>query len=285
MPGLKTGRLYCLDQKTGEVAWSAEIGSKFVWTRGSPVLADGKVAFAHTRKTPDRVAVVGAWDAATGKDAWQVELKAASADNAFGVTDGKTFYFSAADQYDGTVKTKGSPGETVAIEAATGKVLWRSSELASGLTFALKDERLYMVPYDSRITCLAARDGASIWKSPPVGCRYISVGADIIVPRGYGGGAGRCSLADGKPMPFPVRGAQLGGDAHACGPVALTPNLSVNVTVNGLHVRDVKTGALLWLSPGFAPRGCVNPSLSNGRVFWPSAASGMIYCWEMANTP
>jgi hypothetical protein len=49
-----------------------------------------------------------------------------------------------------------------------------------------------------------------------------------------------------------------------------------------LNVRDIKTGDLLWRSPGFAPRGCVNATLGNGRVFWPSAASGMIFCWEPA---
>ena len=86
-------------------------------------------------------------------------------------------------------------------------------------------------------------------------------------------------------MRFTEPRAQLGGDAHACGPVVLTPSLSVNVTVSGLHVRDVKTGALLWLSPGFAPRGCVNPSLANGRVFWPSAASGLLFCWEPHDRP
>jgi hypothetical protein len=64
--------------------------------------------------------------------------------------------------------------------------------------------------------------------------------------------------------------------------VALTPGLAFAITVGGLNVRDVKTGELLWLSPGFAPRGCVNPTLANGRVFWPSAASGMIFCWEPA---
>jgi hypothetical protein len=62
--------------------------------------------------------------------------------------------------------------------------------------------------------------------------------------------------------------------------VALTPKLSFAITVGGLNVREVKSGALLWQSPGFAPRGCVNPAIGNGRVFWPSAASGMIYCWE-----
>jgi len=276
------GMFYCLDQKTGAVAWSAEIGSKDVFSRPSPVVAEGKVAFSFTRKGNKEGetagSVVQAWDAATGQPAWTVELNAPGGDS-FGVTDGKSFYYSAAAQYNGP-RPKGKPAETVAIEAATGKVLWRTSDFASGLQIALKGECLYM--FDSRTICISARDGTPVWTNGVQdGCgRYLSLGPDFYTLRGYGGGAGRAGLADGKPVPFKDRGAQLGGDAHACGPVALTPNLSVNVTVNGLHVRDAKTGALLWLSPGFAPRGCVNPSIANGRVFWPSAASGLVFCWE-----
>ena len=59
-----------------------------------------------------------------------------------------------------------------------------------------------------------------------------------------------------------------------------TPRHAFAATVGGLNVRDVKNGELLWRSPGFAPRGCVNPAIANGRVYWPSAASGMIFCWE-----
>lgn len=271
------GRFFCLDQKTGDVFWSAEIGRKNVFTRGGPVLAAGKVAYSHARKGKPPKSVVQAWEAATGVPAWEVEISG-SAENSFGVTDGRTFYFSAANQYNGA-RPKGQPAETVAIEARTGKVLWRSSEAASGLQLSLREGRLYL--YDSCVTCISARDGSVIWKGLQDACgRYLSLGPDFYVLRGYAGHAWHGNLADGAGIRFKERGAQLGGDDHACGPVALTPNLSVNVTVSGLHVRDGKAGALLWRSPGFAPRGCVNPSLANGRVFWPSAASGMVFCWE-----
>jgi outer membrane protein assembly factor BamB len=275
----RKGALYCLDQKTGQVAWSAEIGGGgndySVWARPAPVLADGKVAFGFTPKDT-RQAVAQAWDAATGAPAWKVELNAPKGIS-FGVTDGKVFYFSSAPQYNGN---RGGAGETAAIEAATGKVLWRTADVASGLQLALRDGRLYL--YDKALVCLSAKDGSVAWQgySMQYNARYLSVGSDCLTLRGYGGGAVRCGLADGKPLAFKDRGAELGGAGHSCGPVTLTPNLSVNATAVGLHVRDVKTGALLWLSPGFAPRGCVNPSIANGRVFWPGAASGVIYCWE-----
>ena len=275
------GRFYCLDQQTGAVVWSDEIGGGgndyMTWSRPSPVLAVGKVAFASNPKDTKQT-VIQAWDAATGAPAWKVELGAPQGIS-FGVTDGKAFYYSAAPQYNGP-RPKGKPAETVAVEAATGKVLWRTGDFASGLQIALQNERLYM--FDSRVVCLGAGDGKPVWtEGVQDGCgRYLSIGPDYHTLRGYGGASGRASLADGKPVAFKARGAQLGGNAHACGPVTLTPKLAVSVTVAGLSVRDAASGEQLWLSPGFAPRGCANPSVANGRVFWPSAANGMIFCWE-----
>jgi len=104
-----------------------------------------------------------------------------------------------------------------------------------------------------------------------------SIGADFLVTRGYGGHGIKVRLEDGKDYPGC---RELGGETHACGAVALTPNYSFAITLAGLNVREVQTGKLLWRSPGFAPRACVNPALANGRVFWTSGANGMVYCWE-----
>ena len=271
------GKLFCLDQNTGAIAWSAQIASKFIWVRSPPVLADGKVAWSGTRKGSPPTSVVQAWNAVTGQSAWEVPINGLAI-YSFGVTDGKVFYFSAATQFSGGRQV--GPHETLAIEAATGKVLWRTDQAASGLHLALKDDRLYL--YDSALTCLSAKDGAVVWGKGGYmpDAKWISIGADYIALRGVGGNAIKFRLADGTVYPGLQKGGNLGGDGHACGPVGLTPNLSVNVTRDGLHVRDTKTGALLWLSPGFMPTGCHSPSIANGRVYWPSSGSGMIYCWE-----
>jgi hypothetical protein len=174
-----------------------------------------------------------------------------------------------------------APGQTLAIDAQSGGVLWSSNHFG---TFgpALAGQRLLINDHYDGLRCLDVADGKLLWKGPMKnnGTHGISIGEDYAVLRGYGGFAIRCSLSDGRLMEFHDRQAQLGGANHACGAVALTPNVSINVTVSALHVRDVKTGAQLWDSPGFAPRACTNPSLSNGRVFWPSAASGVLFCWE-----
>ena len=130
------------------------------------------------------------------------------------------------------------------------------------------------------LQCVSPQDCSLLWQRPSAGYTRISVGEDFLVLRGYGGHGTKLRLDDGKDYPG---GKELGGPTHACSPVALTPNYSLAITVGGLNVRDVRTGELLWLSPGFAPRGCVNPVLANGRVFWPSAASGTIFCWEPAS--
>ena len=126
---------------------------------------------------------------------------------------------------------------------------------------------------------MTAKEGELLWKRQAPGYTRFSIGDDFLVMRGYGGHGVKVRLDDGKDYP---NCRELGGDTHSCSPVALTPRYAIAATVGGLNVRDVNTGELLWRSPGFAPRGCVNPAISNGRVFWPSAASGMVYCWEPA---
>jgi outer membrane protein assembly factor BamB len=167
-------------------------------------------------------------------------------------------------------------GEAVAIEAKTGDVLWRNSEVfGTGHAF-IRGNQLFLQEHAKGLHCVNPKTGKPVWKGGATHVKHFSLGPDYIVSRGYGGGAGTIAAADGKP----VRRGQLGGPTHACGPVALTPKYSFAITVGGLNVREVGSGKLTWLSSGFAPRGCVNAILSNGRVFWPSAASGMVYCWE-----
>ncbi|MGQ9662073.1 MAG: outer membrane protein assembly factor BamB family protein [Kiritimatiellia bacterium] len=246
-------------------------------------MAAGKVAFGFAKKGDSPPSVVQAWDAATGETAWQVELNVSGnrAGALAGCTDGKVMYFTAGAQaWQWKEEGDKQRGEAVAIEAATGKVLWRSNEIFGSTYPVLAGDLLLLNDFAHALYCMNRRDWTIVWKMERSGHTRFSVGSDFIASRGYGGSAAKIKLADGKPYPGLVRGGQLGGDAHACGAVVLTPALALAVTVAGLHVRDVQTGALLWLSPGFAARACVNPSLGSGRVFFPTATSGTIFCWE-----
>jgi outer membrane protein assembly factor BamB len=167
-------------------------------------------------------------------------------------------------------------GELVAIDARTGKVLRRTHE-QFGVSYPVLAGGRLLLNEDGALKCVAPDDGSLRWKRTASGYTRFSVGDDFLVMRGYGGHGVKVRLDDGKDY---VGCKELGGPTHACSSVALTQKLAFAVTVGGLNVRDVRTGELLWLSPGFPPRGCVNPALANGRVFWPSAASGTIFCWE-----
>src|SRR5262249_40932020 len=150
--------------------------------------------------------------------------------------------------------------EYVVIEAQSGKVLFRSNDQFGTSYPVLAGERLFLNEGGS-LHCITPADGKLLWKRPASGYTLFSVGSDFLVMRGYGGHGAKIRLEDGKDYP---NCKELGGATHACSSVALTPNLAFAITVGGLNVRDIRTGELLWLSPGFAPRGCVNAVLANG---------------------
>ena len=275
------GTFLCLDQATGRTLWTADIGGRYIWENSSPVVAGDRVAFGFAVKGTPPGTVIQAWEAASGKPAWRVELNVAGnrSGSIAGCTDGRVLYFTAgAGAWQWKQEGEKKRGEAVAIDAATGKVRWRRNDVFGESSPVLAGDRLLL--NGDQLHCVAAKDGELLWKRRvPGNSSRFSIGTDFIVIRGYGGHGDKIRLADGRDDPTCK---ELGGATHACGAVALTPTLSFAITVGGLNVRDVKSGALLWQSPGFAPRGCVNAILANGRVFWPSAASGMIFCWESA---
>jgi outer membrane protein assembly factor BamB len=279
--GRMEGAFYCLDLRDGSSLWSAEGGGRYIWERAAPVLAQGNVAFGYGQKGTPPGTRIQAWNAATGKPAWHVELNVSGnrAGSIAGCTDGKIMYFTAgAGAWQWKQEGDKKRGESVAIDAASGKILWRSHDIFGATYPVLEGDRLFL--NGDGLHCVAPADGKLLWKRTASGYTRFSIGSDFLVMRGYGGHGVKVRLDDGKDYP---NCRELGGETHSCSPVALTPRYAFAATVGGLNVRDVKNGELLWRSPGFAPRGCVNPAIANGRVYWPSAASGMIYCWEPAS--
>ena len=276
--GRMEGAFHCLTLRDGETLWSADIGGRYIWERAAPVLAQGVVAFGTGQKGTPPGTRIQAWDATTGKPAWHVELNVSGnrAGSIAGCTDGKIMYFTAgAGAWQWKQEGDKKRGEVVAIDAKSGKVLWRSTDLFGQSYPVLDGDRLFL--NGDGLHCVSPADGKLLWKRPAPGYTRFSIGTDFLVMRGYGGHGMKVRLDDGKDYP---NCRELGGETHSCSPVALTPRFAFAATVGGLNVRAVKNGELLWRSPGFASRGCVNPAIANGRVFWPSAASGMIYCWE-----
>jgi outer membrane protein assembly factor BamB len=273
--------LYCLDVRTGRLLWSSDIGGRGAWERSPAVAAGDLVAFGAQQSVKEGppVAAVQAFEMKTGREAWRVDLDVRNrrTGDIAGASDGKTLYFTAGAGDYKLQPGERKGGEAAAIDAASGKVLWRSTDPYASLHPVLAGDRLLLNEYFGDLTCVSAAEGKVFWKRKAGGYDHLSAGPDYLVLRGYGGHGFKVRLEDGKDD---RECRELGGEGLACGEVALTPEYSFAITVGGLHVREVRTGKLLWRSPGFAPRACVNPVLADGRIFWTSGASGMVFCWE-----
>ncbi len=283
----KLSRLYCLRESDGGTDWQVDVGpiAGGLWkTKTPPVLAAGRVALVSV-KGDSGGPVVEAWDAATGKPAWKVPLKVKK----FGpppawCAQGDVMFFSCGGGFPGTDESK-EPGETLAIDARGGKVLWRTNKAYTTQYSALmvQGDRLYVLPQPGRMTCLSSKDGSVIWRSESNRLSFQhgpTLGPDFMALKGYGGTTRKYSL-DGKSLR-----TQLGGPEHTCSSAVLTSGgLALVATSGGLYVRNAKTGKLEWLSPGFAPRICTNPAVSNGRLFMNPQVSQTMFCFEPKEAP
>jgi outer membrane protein assembly factor BamB len=268
------GTFYCLNASDGSVKWSRPMGAP---AGPYPVLAGGVVAFASIPKGT-KSPVLQAWDADTGAERWQVafgEYKESVSVSGC-VLDG-VMYFSC-----GSVK---EPGRTCAVEARTGNVLWKNEEqfCDNRAVIAGADGRLFVSAFfGGGMRCLKASDGSLVWtKKDQSTYRAPSVSPTRVTSRSYGGG--QAPMLDPATGKFLMRGRDVvaaGAPNHTCGPVTLTSaDLSLAVTVSGLHVRDLATGQIAWSSLGFAPRACAGICVSSGRVFY-HPQNGMLYCFE-----
>lgn len=288
---LRYGRIYqralwCLDGATGETLWEQEIGAGGNGGSKAPaVVAAGHVALATVQGDPEE-AVVQAWNLQTGKPAWSVKLACKPKRDSqrirppTGCAVGDVMFFSVGGMTDNRPEDR-YPGETIAVQASTGKVLWRTREAHTTAYSALvaRDNRLFVCAYAGPMTCLDTGDGSVLWQSEQK-FNYFqhgpTLGKTFFAIKGYGGDTRRYRLEDCRPIP-----GSIGGTEHTCSSSLLTSGgLSLVCTVGGMYVRDADSAELLWLSRGFAPRNCANPCVSNGRVFVNPQVTGVMYCFE-----
>ena len=266
--------LYCLNASDGSTKWSRPIGAA---ASPYPVKSGKAVAYASKPKG-SKGPVLRGYDADTGADLWELKFgEYRSGVNVSGCVMDGVMYFSW-----GAIR---EPGITVAVEPRSGKVLWQNRERYSGnrTVIAAANGRLYVTQFFGRsMCCLSAKDGSLIWeKKNRSTYRAPSIAPGILTSRSYGGGNARALDPEtGEYLVRDKKPVYAGAPGHTCGPVTAS-NLSLAVTVSGLHVRDLNTGKIVWSSLGFAPRACASPVVSSGRIFH-HPQNGMLYCFEPA---
>ncbi|HTJ56413.1 MAG TPA: PQQ-binding-like beta-propeller repeat protein [Devosiaceae bacterium] len=168
------GKLWAIDTKTGKAIWSHDMtdytGTTGAASRTSPAYSDGMlVVGTGNLLTPN---IAGAFavaiDAKTGKMLWRT----APDDNPATILTGSAtidrgvVYIGLSSSTEHTKVTPTFRGSVVALDAKTGKVLWKT----------------YMVP--------EGYNGAAVWMSQPVvdhktGLLYVDTGNSYSVPAGY----------------------------------------------------------------------------------------------------
>ncbi|MBI2808565.1 MAG: PQQ-binding-like beta-propeller repeat protein [Planctomycetes bacterium] len=280
-PGEGGASFRAFDAASGKLRWEIPWGALQGTCRTAPVIV-GDVVAGITMEGKPMKSIAAAFDRNTGKPLWRIDLPGSAKSLAGGacVLDGVMFFSCG-------LSWGGGPGSTVAVEPASGKVLWTTEKYhvhGYGRPSA-RDGLLYLGGQSGApMYCISAKDATLKWKVDNVSYSHNpSLGQDYFVTRSYGGHGILRHLATGKPIVRNGKTALGGCPDHSCSPVLLTTGrISYAVSSSGLYARDVDTGKILWQSLGFAPRACTTPIAANGRLFFSPNVNNSLYCFEPA---
>lgn len=258
--------------------------------KGEPVKSpDGAevMSWIYSHNNPyypkDQKPLIRAWDIDSGNEVWTIdfsEFGSGGNDGGLCLMD-DTLYYSCFFGYAarGRNDLPGAKGLTAAIEPATGRVIWLTSDyyVTAGTTISAENGRLYLGGYNPPnpkttnryVWCLDAHNGSLIWQSEPVGksVNVVTIGQDFVFVHGSTGQPSFLINKDsGKILSsFDMR--------YACTrftlsePYLLGSNMDIIDTTNGNKV--VSSG------PCVDARECVGAVVSNGRIFYTSQANGL----------
>jgi outer membrane protein assembly factor BamB len=292
-------RLRCLDAATGRLLWEAPFEGTPGWTRESPPVVQGAMAFYSFATGTRSVAawlpghqarsypvsqrpILRAYDLETGRTAWEKDFSEAGSggdESGLCLLDGRLYYSCFFGKSPDRGGKPGAQGITAALEPATGNLIWQTTDYSvrGGFAPSARDGRLYLSGQsalgsgeDRHVWCLNAKDGTLVWTSDPllgvlqvttVGSGFLFVHAQY--QEGY-----LLDKATGKKVtvlktPYKCTRFTLSE------PYLLGPNLDV------IDLSDPKNPKLIATGPRLDPTECVASVVSNGRLFYTALAGGI----------
>jgi len=304
--GLEASFLRCLDAATGELLWEAPFTGSPSWNRQQPPVIHKDLViylfgtgsytadnwlFEHQSTfgfPKDHKPLVRAWDRNTGKEVWTKDFSqygSGGDDAGLCLMDGRLYYSC----YFGSNEPQ---GVTAAMDPATGKVFWATTQYAvhAGCTISAKDGRLYLGGYNpvevagtagpprragaagaektNRVWCLDAKDGSLIWKSDPVlgAIHVITIGQNYLFTHAQYRQGYLLDKSSGKIL------SDLTKD-YRCTRFTLSEPYLLSANMN-IHEFS-PGGKLVYAGPSIDVLQCVGGFVSNGRVFYTTNGGGL----------
>jgi outer membrane protein assembly factor BamB len=252
--------------------------------------ADGAdvMSWIYTHNNPyyprDNRPLIWAWDLQTGKPVWQKDFSehgSGGNDCGFCLMDDTLYYSTFFGYSAGKRKRRGYPpgpnGITAALDPASGAIEWLTTRysVTAGCTISAKDGRLYLGGYnqpeegtsDRYVFCLDAKDGSLVWRSEPVrsAVNVISLGERFLFSNASGNDGHVLDRATGKILSR----FNLG---YACTRFSCSEPYVLGANMDMIDLSQ--DNQLVSTGPCIDSRECVGATVSNGRIFYTSQASG-----------
>jgi outer membrane protein assembly factor BamB len=176
--GSGDGHLYAVDPRSGKPRWRFATGGR---VRSSPAVADGRLFVGSADGT------LYALDVASGRELWRFDTEGHALESATFGFDRRTIQASPAVA-DGRVFIGSRDGFLYAVDAATGRQLWRvdhsmswvntSPAVAGGLVFAGSSDERFLQAVDAGTGRERWRlpTERPVWSSPAVAGDMVYVG-------------------------------------------------------------------------------------------------------------
>jgi outer membrane protein assembly factor BamB len=222
--------LFCLEAENGKTLWRyAQPSRSTRWSSSTtPCVADGGAFFLGAQCTAYGL------DAATGAERWKASIAGPKEagngyNSSFAFADGKLFIMA---------------GRLVALDAATGKILWECKEVSgfsSSPVIWHHGGKTHVICGESRDRCAVdAATGKIAWRVPMPGSSTPAIDGDIMaIAHGHGLAAYRLSDQGAEKIAETQKGGSKGGSPIAFGTRVYSGTFEA-------ACLDTASGSLLW---------------------------------------